>query len=241
MLFIIRRLWNTRRTIRAIIPSIFFNFYYLPIKQALRLPIIIYKPKYFSLRGKVIIKAENINFGMIRLGHFSTPQYPNSGIRWDNHGTIVFKGRAGIGANSTISVSNKPSYLEFGDKFTNTTSLHLDCNYRIIFKPRVLIGWNVTIMDSNMHRIKLVSGKFHGKGYDEVIIGADNWIGTNAMILKGSKTPDKCIIGAGSILTKDYSTLPQYTIFSGSPAKAIKTNYAWRDINDNIIEYNFDN
>jgi acetyltransferase-like isoleucine patch superfamily enzyme len=191
------------------------------------------------LRGKVVIEAETIKFGMIRLGHFSTPQYPNSGIRWDNHGTIVFKGSAGIGANSTISVSNKPSYIEFGDKFTNTTSLHLDCNYRIIFKERVLIGWNVTIMDSDMHRIKLVTGEFHSRGYDEVVIGADNWICTNAMILKGSKTPDRSIIGAGAILNKDFSSFPKYSLFSGAPAKAIKTNFAWRDINDNIIDYDF--
>lgn len=94
---------------------------------------------------------------MIRLGLFVTNQYPNSGIRWYNQGTIVFKGNVAIGANSAITLLRKDSYVEFGANFGNVTSLRLNCDYRIIFKENVRIGWDVSIMDSSMHRLKILT------------------------------------------------------------------------------------
>ena len=81
------------RTFFALIPSVIFCFWYLPFKQAIKIPIIVYCPRIFKFGGRVIIDSDKIYFGMIRLGLFITNQYPNAGIRWYNKGTIVFKGR----------------------------------------------------------------------------------------------------------------------------------------------------
>ena len=35
----------------------------------------------------------------------------------------------------------------------------------------------------------------------KVVIGNDVWIGANVTILAGARIPDKCVIGAGSIIT----------------------------------------
>lgn len=40
---------------------------------------------------------------------------------------------------------------------------------------------------------------------EEVIIGNDVWIGARTTILYGSVIPDKCVIGAGTIITKNNS------------------------------------
>ena len=40
---------------------------------------------------------------------------------------------------------------------------------------------------------------------DKIIIGDDVWIGANVTILSGSIIPDKCVIGAGTIITKSNS------------------------------------
>jgi acetyltransferase-like isoleucine patch superfamily enzyme len=173
---------------------------------------------------------------MIRLGIFITPQYPNSGIKGVNRGTIVFKGRMACGANSTIFAPNGNSYIEFGDNFGNVTTLRLNCDYRIVFGTNVRIGWDVTIMDSLMHRIKSCDGNYLGRGYDEVIIGNDNWISTNCLVLSGVKTPNKCIFSARSVLNKDYSSFPSYSLFAGVPATLKKTG-VWRDVTDDVINY----
>lgn len=53
----------------------------------------------------------------------------------------------------------------------------------------------------------------------EIIIGDDVWIASNCCILGGVKIGKGCIIGAGSVVTKD---VPDYAVAIGVPAKIIK-------------------
>ena len=52
-----------------------------------------------------------------------------------------------------------------------------------------------------------------------VEIGEGSWIGTKAVIVGDVKIGRHCVIGAGSVVTKD---VPDYSIVVGSPAKVIK-------------------
>lgn len=55
--------------LRSIFSTIYFNLYYLPFKQAIKLPILLYKPHLINVnRGGVKIQSNKIHFGMIRLG-----------------------------------------------------------------------------------------------------------------------------------------------------------------------------
>lgn len=219
--------------------SIFFNFYYLPILQAVRLPIILYYPSFYALKGRIIINNSNVTFGMIRLGLLCTPIMRDKGISWMNEGgTVVFKGKCCLGAGSVIKIGSKGAYLEFGDKFGNASTVRIDCNYRIEFKDRVRVGWNVIIMDSNQHRLKYQSGKYVGNGYDKILIGSNNWISTNCMICQGTITPDFCVCASNSMLNKDYSNYPTYGMLAGIPAN-LKKQGIWRDIDDDEIIYKY--
>ena len=51
-------------------------------------------------------------------------------------------------------------------------------------------------------------------------IGRDVWIGANAVILGGVKIGDGCVIGAGSVVTKD---LPPYSVAMGVPARVVRS------------------
>ncbi|MCR8912780.1 hypothetical protein NW211_12340 [Barnesiella sp. ET7] len=222
------------RTLFALIPSVIFCFWYLPFKQAIKIPIIIYCPRIFKFGGRVIIDSDKIYFGMIRLGLFITNQYPNAGIRWYNKGTIVFKGKACIGANSAITVLRPSSYLEFGENFGNVTTLRINCDYRIVFRENVLMGWDVSVADSAMHRTKDLEGNFTSLGYGEILIGKNSWIASQCFIMQNTDLPDYTIVGARSITNKRYN-IPAYSFIAGTPAHFIK-NGIWRDLNDDKIE-----
>ena len=61
------------------------------------------------------------------------------------------------------------------------------------------------------------------QGYEaekKVAIHDDVWIGARVIILPGVTIGRGCIIGAGSIVTKD---IPEYSIAAGNPAKVIKS------------------
>lgn len=218
--------------------SIFFNFYYLPFRQAIKIPIILYYPRFYALKGKVYITSSTIKFGMIRMGLFNSPILQKKGVSWMNEGgTVIFRGTACFGAGSVIKIgSNQRAVLEFGNNFGNAIAVNIDCNYSIILGNNVRMGWDTIIMDSAMHRLKTSNGNYTGRGYEKVVIGDDNWITTKCIVLSGVKTPNKCVIATNSLLNKDYSNYPEYSLFAGIPAKHIKTGI-WRDINDNNIKY----
>lgn len=60
-----------------------------------------------------------------------------------------------------------------------------------------IFGENIHIYDHN-HKISQSSWDYYTK--EKLIIGNHNWLGTNTIILKGSRINDNVVIGAGSII-----------------------------------------
>ena len=54
---IIKKLSTELSILRYIIPTIYFNFHYLPFSQAIKLPIVFYKPHFGKLKGVVKINS----------------------------------------------------------------------------------------------------------------------------------------------------------------------------------------
>ena len=53
--------------------------------------------------------------------------------------------------------------------------------------------------------------------FEKVVIGEDTWIGNGSLIM--ANVGKKCIVGAGSVVTKD---VEDYSIVVGNPARVIK-------------------
>lgn len=58
-------------------------------------------------------------------------------------------------------------------------------------------------------------------------IGADVWVGANALILKGVTIGDGAIVGGSAVVTKD---VPPYAIAVGNPAKIVRYRFSPEDI-----------
>lgn len=231
-------LFNLRRKLSLIwsLPfSIFFNLYYLPFRQAIRVPIILYHPTFWTLAGKVIIDTPKICFGMIRLGLFNASVNNEKGFVWSNEGgTAIFHGRFAAGPGSVLKISQPGAILEFGDGVNNTSGLKIDCNYHITIGDKVRLGWGVIMMDSSLHRLKNPDGSWVGKGYDAIEIGENTWISTQCIVLKGTRFPSYSVAAFGSLLNKDYSK-GEKGIYAGRPAVFKRKGYL--DMADSQIVY----
>lgn len=231
--FLFRKIWENRSMFRSLLYSLYFNFHYLPFKQACRLPILLYKPKLLKLKGQIIIGSSNIHFGMVRLGFNLVSLYPNTGIVWENYGGLVcFENECAIGNASAISIGANAN-VYFGNSFLASTSLKLTSYDRIHFGNNVLIGWDNVFMDTDFHKLSIVGGGYK-KSHAPIIIGNDNWFGLRCVIFKGTQTPDYCIVGGNSVLNKKYDI--SYSIIAGSPAE-LKGKGVYRNINDDMINY----
>ena len=232
---IVKKLWNNRRILRSILPTVYFNFHYLPFSQAIRLPILLYKPKLIKMKGNVKIGGSKMKFGIIRLGFPTVSLYPNSGIVYENYGgTIVFNGKCIIGNNSAISIGTK-GWVEFGDDFKSTTTLKLTSYDKVVFGDKVRLGWDVLVMDTDFHKLTKLSGGY-SHGHAPVIIGSNNWVGNGCKIMKRTQTPDYCIVQGGTILSNPVSA-PSYSVIGNDSHIVVKATGVWRNVDDDVIEY----
>ena len=229
----IKRIWKNKAFLLYIVKTIYFNFHYLPFMQAIKLPILLYKPHLKKCKGKIIIKGK-IKPGMIRIGIYRTILYPNSGFIFSNDGgTIIFEGKTDIG-NGTVLEIGKNSILRFGNNFSATANLKLVCFNKIEFGDNVTIGWDNLFMDTDFHKMCLINGTFT-KGYGKIKIGNNNWFSNQCLITKNTETNDFQTFAARSLLCKKYET-PLYSVLGGNPIKIISTN-KYLDINNHVINY----
>lgn len=207
----------------AIPKTLYFNFKYLPFRQAVKLPILIsHRVWLLNLSGNVTVSK--VEFGAVRIGFGSVGIFDKKKSRtiWQVSGTIEFEGKAAIGHGCKLSVSG---HLRIGDNFNITAESTVVAHNRIHIGYNVLISWDVLIMDSDHHKI------FDQKGNQinppaPVVIGNRVWIGCRVLILKGVTISDGSVVAAHSTVVKAIET--KNCLIGGNPAKVIKNDISWQ-------------
>ncbi len=106
-----------------------------------------------------------------------------------------------IGDNCQINENVKLRYVTIGNQ--------------VLIAPGVtIIGVDHIIDNSD------ISIMNQGQVIENIIIGDNTWIATNAIILKGVHIGTGCVIAAGAVVTKDCQ---DYGIYGGVPAKLIRS------------------
>lgn len=105
---------------------------------------------------------------------------------------------------------------------------------KIVIKDHVMFGPNVTLITGGhtFNRVGVfmtdINDKTKNLGEDkDIILEGDNWIGANAIILRGVTIGEGAIVGAGSVVTKN---VPPYALVAGNPARIIKYRFTEEDI-----------
>lgn len=232
---ILRKIWNHRSVLRYIHRTICFNFRHLPLRQAIKLPIWLYRPYIKSCEGCITLTGGGIKTGMIRLGFNMVSIYPRNGIMIENRGSIVFQGRCSIGNDSYISVGNH-SQIVFGGDFTATASFRIASYDGITFGNKVSIGWNCMFIDSDFHRLTRCDGK-NVKAYGKIQVGNNVWFGNNCIVMKNTIIPDYITVAAGTMLTQPMAVPERSVVGNSRNVETLQTGI-WRNFDDDNIYYN---
>lgn len=209
--------------------TLIINFKYLPLNQACRLPIFVYRLSNCSGKGKILILSNTIVPGMIKLGIKHEPSCMSlQGIHIINNGTIIFNGSGIIGNGSSLVV-NRNSILEFGKNFGITGNLSVHCSSRIIIGDNLSCSWNVSISDTDHHQCINPDTCIQYPITKPVTIGNNVWCCQHSIISKGSNIPDWVTIAQMSLTNRIYE-VPYYSILAGIPAKEINKKIKREDI-----------
>ncbi len=218
-----------------LLKSAWFNFYYFPFKQAIKFPVLFLSKSSLKLKGKCILDVPEVKLGMIKLGLDFHTNRANTGFRFCNYGgTLIFKGHCQFGRSCSLTIGEK-GRLEIGDNFSVSYGALIYAFHSITIGNRVHIGWDSVLMDTSFHALKFMDGR-KSKGYGTISIGNNVWIPSFCRIFANTVLPDYCVLGSGSFVNKDYSSIPSHSLLAGSPLMVKKTG-VYRDFDDDEIVY----
>lgn len=93
---------------------------------------------------------------------------------------------------------------------------------QIVIGDWVTVGANTTIVDTDFHPLQPEHRRLQPQeaAVAPVVIEDEAFIGMNCLILKGVRLGRGCVIGAGSVVTRD---VPPGAVAAGNPAQVIRT------------------
>jgi len=139
-----------------------------------------------------------------------------------------------ITIKKTLMINAKslfPDIRVYGDSYITMgkgVSFNNYCHLTATKKAEIIIGDNVlfgpfVMINTGNHGYKDSNRLIRDQEcYRRSIkIGNDVWVGAHVSILAGSNIPDKCVIGAGSVVNRK-DNLEKGGVYAGSPIRLIK-------------------
>ena len=217
--------------IRAIPKTLYFNFKYLPFKQAIKLPILVsHRMWLMTTGGRVKLSSHSISPFMVKMGFNEVGIFDQMRSRGviNLNGEIEFKGAAAIGHGSKISVE-KEGKLTIGENVIITAETSIICTKEINIGNDVMLSWEVQIMDSDLHQI-MDKDKNIINPSEKVNIGDKTWIGCRCLILKGTNLKKGTIVAAGTTVSKSANIKieKENSLIGGNPLKVLKEEVTFK-------------
>jgi acetyltransferase-like isoleucine patch superfamily enzyme len=185
---------------------------------------------YYELVGKQILANDRVTIrgvdrietsGLLQIGisyvgfmHKYDKTYLNV------QGRLIFKGEYSIGKGCRFDIG-KEAVATFGKGYVAANS-----NFIIMHGLTVgdgcAISWDCQFLDEDFHQIS-----YHDRVQKDnsIEIGNRVWIGSNVLVLKGSKIPNGCVVAAGSVVTGAFNK--ENVLIAGNPARIIKHDIKW--------------
>lgn len=139
-------------------------------------------------------------------------------------------------ANDSVVEIGKRGILTLGTGCHINGGFRLSCQSNISLGTNLLASWDVSIYDTDFHRMKdSATGEKIKTCSKPVVVGDNCWLGFGTTLMKGAHIGNGCIVGAKSVLAKDFGSSLN-TIFAGNPAVPIKKGF-YLDVYDNKPEY----
>lgn len=118
----------------------------------------------------------------------------------------------------------QPFYCDYGYHISIGENFYSNVNCVILDEAPVIFGDNVFIAPNcgfytAGHPLDTQQRKAGLEYARPIKVGNDVWIGANVCVLPGITIGDNCVIGAGSVVTKN---IPPHSLAVGNPCKVIR-------------------
>ena len=218
------KIWLMIKNILNLPKTIYFNYKFLHISNAWRLPILVHRKVRITRksRGKIEIGLQPRKIIYVGFPVLNTAGNEQTIISIE--GTLRIKGPAFIAQGAHIDI-RKNAVLDIGSKFNSTGKMSIVCFKEIQFKDDCTISWDTLFMDTDSHTIfESNTNKILNKN-NKIVIGKHCWIGAQSVILKGVHLSDNIVVACNSTVVKSHEA--DNEIIGGTPVRTLKRNISW--------------
>lgn len=221
MLGVIRQLIESNF---RLLSTVWFNFRYLPFKQAYRLPVFIFGKVYWKgmKKGNIVFRCA-LKPGIVRIGYVNVPWHPlTNKTAYHILGTHIIHGPVAFGPGCSIMVK-QGGILETGNCNWFHRNILIICLEHITIDDGSSAAWDTQLLDTNFHYM-VKDGVIHNNLSSDIYIGKNVWVGNRVSIMQGAYIPSKSIVASNSLVNKNFSSNSEGLLIAGSPAKVIREN-----------------
>ena len=117
-----------------------------------------------------------------------------------------------------------PFFCDYGEYITTGRNFFANYNCKLIdggqitFGDDVLVGPDCTFV-TPVHPIDPERRRAGYQQYKPITVGSNVWFGAGVLVCPGVTIGDDCVIGAGSVVTRD---IPAGSVAAGNPCKVIR-------------------
>lgn len=216
------------RTIISLPKTIYVNFRILSFKEAVKLPFYVDKDIKLGKLHKNVVKLNfkpkcfSIVIGQKVIDGIS--ENKNGYLSMSEKSKMEFDGRAEFSYGISLYTMQE-GVIKFGRNFYCNKNCTIASRKLIKIGNDVLLGWNISIRDSDGGTHKIYEDGKEKVNKKEIVIGNHVWLCACSHILKGVIIPDDTVVAYNSCVTKQFEH--RNTIIAGNPAKVVRTNVTW--------------
>ena len=177
---------------------------------------------YSFIIVSIIFPLKGIKYGK-RCKFYGVPliiRYPGSKISIGNACTFRSDKTVNLASKKRIVIKTfaKSAEIQIGNN-VGMNGTAINCLRNVTIQDETLLGFNVTITDTDYHHVDPVLRRSAIPESIPVLVGKNSWLGANVMILKGVSIGKNSVIGANSVVLSD---IPHDVIALGNPCRVMK-------------------
>lgn len=145
----------------------------------------------------------------------------NSSVVIDENCVMNYTDIICYGDNAHCFIGKNVTFNSFN---TAGTGINVSQNTTLSIGDDSLFSNSIGIYTTDFHKIMNADG-IQINMDESIQIGKKVWIGMKTLILKGSKIPDGCVVGAGSLVAG--AIQEKESVVGGNPLRTLKYNISW--------------
>lgn len=205
--------------------SLLFCLRYLPLGQALHIPVLIHPSVRVKMRRGSISFQGLLRSSMLVIGFPGTIGQSNCRtlISIEHGGRFVVSENVQMARGTRVVIGHRGT-LQIGRHFWCNGDCYFHCTTKISIGDDNMYGWGISFNTSDGHHVYDNGQQKPMEG--DIAIGNHVWIASYCIIGKNARIADGCIVAQHSLVSKPFVT--SYCLIGGMPARIIKDGYSWK-------------